>query len=216
MKGSDLVKFELMDFLMNFFVFMFVVVIIGILFGKIKFGKFNFGVLGVLFIGLFIGWFVYSLGNLIIVKGEIVVGYKVVIVMMGNGIIFFDFFDFFLIIFVVVVGLLVVKDMKVVLKKYGVRFVILGVFIIFIGGFMIYVMILLLSDKGSSVYEVFGVYIGVLISLFGLVVVLEIVGKYVEDVLKEFEKVLIKDKKEILKVVDLEGKLDVNIIILLI
>ncbi|MDX5631699.1 hypothetical protein [Clostridioides difficile] len=210
MKVSDLVKFELMDFLMNPFVLMFAAVITGILFGKIKFGKFNFGVSGALFTGLFIGWLAYSLGNLIIAKGETAAGYKAATVMMGNGIISSDFFDFFLIIFVAAVGLLAAKDMKAVLKKYGARFVILGVLITFIGGSMTYAMTLLSSDKGSSAYEVSGVYTGALTSSPGLAAALETAGKHAEDVSKEFEKASIKDKKEILKVVDPEGKLDVN------
>ncbi len=60
------------------------------------------------------------------------------------------------------------KDMKAVLKKYGARFVILGVLITFIGGSMTYAMTLLSSDKGSSAYEVSGVYTGALTSSPGL------------------------------------------------
>ncbi len=108
--------------------------------------------------------------------------------MMGNGIISSDFFDFFLIIFVAAVGLLAAKDMKAVLKKYGARFVILGVLITFIGGSMTYAMTLLSSDKGSSAYEVSGVYTGALTSSPGLAAALETAGKHAEDVSKEFEK----------------------------
>jgi putative transport protein len=196
-------QFELMDFLMNPFVLMFTAVIAGILFGKIRFGRFSFGISGTLFTGLLIGWLVFRLGERILEQGEGVDGFKAADTMMANGIISSDFFNFFLILFVAAVGLLASKDMKAVIKKYGIRFVLLGILITFVGGAMTYGVTLALTsgDSNASAYEISGVYTGALTSSPGLAAALETAGKHSEGIALVYENATLEEKQEILDIV---------------
>jgi putative transport protein len=196
-------QFELMNFLMNPFVLMFTAVIAGILFGKIKFGKFSFGISGTLFTGLFIGWLVFRLGERVLAQGEGAEGFKAANTMMANGIISSDFFNFFLILFVAAVGLLASKDMKAVIKKYGIRFVVLGILVTFVGGAMTYGVTLAFTsgESSASAYEVSGVYTGALTSSPGLAAALETARKHSEGIDLVYENATLEEKQEILDIV---------------
>lgn len=182
-------RFELMAFLMNPFVLMFAAVITGILFGKVKFGKtFTFGISGTLFTGLLFGWLASDLGTSVVAQGETAAGFKAATTMLKNGIISSDFFNFFLVLFVTAVGLLAAKDLKAVIRKYGMKFVILGVVTTFAGGAMTYAMTLITTHGGASAtpYEVSGVYTGALTSSPGLAAALETAGKESEKVAAKY------------------------------
>ena len=69
------------------------------------------------------------------------------------------------------VGLLAAKDMRVVLKKYGGRFIALGLLITFVGALSTYAATSLMEDMDP--YEVAGVYTGALTSSPGLAAALE-------------------------------------------
>jgi len=123
-------QFNLAVWIMNPFVLMMITVFLGMFFGKIKFGKFTFGVSGCLFVGLIIGWWVYKLASTF-PKTES--GYNEALELIKNGVIDKGFFTLFLILFIAAVGLLAAKDIGIIIKKYGSKFIILGFLITFTG-----------------------------------------------------------------------------------
>jgi len=152
-------QFNLAVWIMNPFVLMMITVFLGMLFGKIKFGKFTFGVSGCLFVGLVIGWRVYRLASTF-PKTE--PGYNTALQLIKSGVIDKAFFTLFLILFIAAVGLLAAKDIGVIIKKYGSKFIVLGFLITFVGATATYGMALILP--GINSYEVTGVYTGALTS----------------------------------------------------
>jgi len=154
--------------LSNPFVLMFITVVTGLLFGKIKFGRFNFGVSGALFTGIIIGWLITEYANNF---PEGVSGYESLESMLKVGIIPKELFDMFLILFIASVGLLAAKDMNIVVKKYGAKFIILGLLITSVSAAATYGMTRL--SGGINPYTVEGVYTGALTSSPGLAAALE-------------------------------------------
>ena len=114
-------QFNLVAWIMNPFVLMMITVFLGMLFGKIKFGKCTFGVSGCLFVGLVIGWWVYRLASAF-PKNEL--GYNTTLQLIKSGVIDKDFFTLFLIFFIAAVGLLAAKDIGIIIKKYGSKFIV--------------------------------------------------------------------------------------------
>ncbi len=188
-------KFNLTAWILNPFILMFLSVFIGMLFGKIKFGKFNFGVSGTLFSGLIIGWWALGYANTL---GD----NKAAIELINVGVIPKAFFYLFLILFVAAVGLLAAKDMGVVLKKYGAKFVILGFIITFLGATATYGMTLL--SPGSNPYEVSGVYTGALTSSPGLAAAIETAKGHSSKRVEYFNKANLEEKKFILEDIGLD------------
>ncbi|MCY6371918.1 hypothetical protein [Clostridium ganghwense] len=201
-----MIKFDVIAWLTNPFILMFVAVFTGLLFGKIKFGKFNFGVSGTLFTGLIIGWWVYGYGNKIVSAGKDAQGFKVAKKMMDSGIVSKDFFILFLVLFVAAVGLLAAKDMGTVLKKYGAKFVILGFLITLFGAAGTYGMTHL--SKGSSPYEVSGVYTGALTSSPGLAAALETAKGHAADRVEKFDEMTDAEKDKFFRILDPSGKIN--------
>jgi putative transport protein len=193
-----------MAFVCSPFFLMFVAVITGLAFGKIKFGTFNFGTSGTLFTGLVVGWLAYRLGGSILAAGESAAGYTAAAVMMRNGIISTDFFNFFLILFVAAVGILAGKDLKAILRKYGVRFIIMGVLTTAVGFCAVYGVTLAVTHTGignASPYEVTGVYTGALTSSPGLAAALETSGKESLLVGERYKNYSYEEKLDILEIV---------------
>lgn len=201
-------KFDGMDFLMNPFILMFVAIGAGLLFGKIKFGKFNFGPSGALFTGLLLGWLIYGFGINIIEKGQDAAGYMAATRMIQDGIINAYFLDASLIFFVATVGLLAAKDMGVVLKKYGAKFVALALIITFVGAGATYATMALLDETNS--YEVSGLYVGALTSSPGLGAALETAADHAEVYSKSYKSEPDDVKAMVLSVIDPSGKLTVE------
>lgn len=187
-------KFDVIAWILNPFILMFLAVFTGMLFGKIRFGKFNFGVSGTLFSGLIIGWWAYRYASNL---GENSSAVKLV----KAQVIPKDFFYLFLILFVAAVGLLAAKDMGVVLKKYGAKFVILGFIITLLGAGATYGMTLLSGalDIKSTPYEVSGVYTGALTSSPGLAAAIETAKGHSSHRVEEFENATIEEKETILE-----------------
>ncbi len=194
--------FELSKWLMNPFVLMFFAVFTGMIFGKIKFGKFSFGVSGTLFTGLVIGWGVVKFANGF-VDGDTYFGAATSF--LSKGIIPKDFFFLFLILFVATVGLLAAKDIGAVLKKYGAKFVILGLIITFVGAAATYGMTIVTTkvfDSNSTPYEISGVYTGALTSSPGLAAATETATKHAEKVVEEYPSMDTKEKTKVLNMID--------------
>lgn len=187
-------KFDVIGWILNPFILMFLAVFTGMLFGKIKFGKFNFGVSGTLFSGLVIGWWAYGYAGKL---GENSAAAK----LLKAQVIPKDFFYLFLILFVAAVGLLAAKDMGVVLKKYGAKFVILGFIVTLLGAGATYGMTLIsgaLNIK-STPYEVSGVYTGALTSSPGLAAAMETAKGHATHRVEDFENTSLEEKQVILE-----------------
>lgn len=190
-------KFDVVGWITNPFVLMFIAVFTGMIFGKIKFGKFNFGVSGTLFTGLLIGWWALSYAKDFQEKDT---GFEAAQKLIKSGVISKDFFSLFLILFVAAVGLLAAKDMGAVLKRYGMKFVVLGFLITFLGAAATYGMTILSSD--ASPYEVSGVYTGALTSSPGLAAAIETARGHATDWSNQYETLQADKKMEFLKLLD--------------
>lgn len=200
-----MIKFGVIEIITNPLILMFLAVATGLLFGKIKFGKFSFGVSGTLFTGLIIGWGIYRYGNNILAMGQDAAGYKAASKMISQGIVSSDFFSLSLIFFVAAVGLLAAKDMGAVLKKYGSKFIVLGMLITFIGALATYGATFLVPS--GNVYEVAGVYTGALTSSPGLGAAIETAKGHAGDYVNDYENLSDKAKDKMLLIVDSTGSL---------
>jgi putative transport protein len=194
-------QFNLAAWIMNPFVLMMITVFLGMFFGKIKFGKFTFGVSGCLFVGLVIGWWVYRLASTF---SKTESGYKEALELIKNGVIDKSFFTLFLILFIAAVGLLAAKDIGVIIKKYGSKFIILGFLITFTGAAATYGMALILP--GINSYEIAGVYTGALTSSPGLAAALESAREHSSQLVENYDSLSERKKQELLKAIDLFEK----------
>ena len=194
-------QFNFAAWIMNPFVLMMITVFLGMLFGKIKFGKFTFGVSGCLFVGLIIGWWVYRLASTF-PKTES--GYEEALQLIKSGVIDKGFFTLFLILFIAAVGLLAAKDIGIIIKKYGSKFIVLGFLITFIGAVTTYGMALILP--GINSYEVTGVYTGALTSSPGLAAALESAREHSSQLVENYDSLSERKKQELLKAIDLFEK----------
>ncbi len=192
-------QFDYLDLIMSPFMLMFFAIGTGLLFGKLKFGKFSFGSSGALFTGLALGWIMYRFGESILEKGEGAAGYEAAKKMMDIGIIDKDFLELSLIFFVAAIGLLAAKDVGVVIRKYGAKFVVLAVIITFIGAAGSFAGMKLVP--GASSYEFSGVYVGALTSSPGLGAALETAEDHASEMVGEYENGSQKEKEHILEVI---------------
>lgn len=203
-----MIKFDFISLILNPFVLMFVTIAVGLLFGKVKFGKFSFGTSGALFVGLAIGWLVYGFAQKIYDSNDAAAqGMKAAVqIMEGNGgkIINNYFFSTALIIFVAAVGLLAAKDLGIVIKKYGAKFVVLGLLITFIGAGATYMCTAFCKD--TNAYAVAGVYTGAMTSSPGLASALETAQIHSSELAENFSEKSDSDKEVVLSVLSLDEK----------
>lgn len=198
---SSFIKFDYISLLLSPFVLMFITITLGLMFGKIKFGKFNFGTSGALFVGLAIGWAVYGYAKKIYALGDSAAGFKAAKQIMesnGGKVINQYFFTTALIVFVAAVGLLASKDLGVVLKKYGAKFVVLGLLITFIGAGATYACTAVI--KGTNPYALSGVYTGAMTSSPGLASALETAEIHANEYADKFSNLSDREKETILSV----------------
>ena len=201
-------KFEVITFMLNPFVLMFITIALGLLFGKVKFGKFNFGTSGAMFVGLAIGWLVYGYAQGIYEAGdETAAGYAAAVqIMEGNGgrVIHSYFFQASLIVFIAAVGLLAAKDIGYVLRKYGTKFVVLGLLITFVGAASTYACTAVVKDTNS--FAVAGVYTGALTSSPGLASALESAESHSKEMANNYESASPAEKKAVIRILNLDEK----------
>ena len=194
--------------MLNPFILMFVTIALGLLFGKIKFGKFSFGTSGALFVGLAIGWAVYGFAQKLYEAGdETAAGFKAAAQIMadnGGKVINNYFFQTALIMFVAAVGLLAAKDIGLVIKKYGAKFVVLGLLITLVGAGATYACTAFC--KGTNSYAVAGVYTGAMTSSPGLASALETAENHAEEYSADWANKSDKEKEAMLLVLHLDEK----------
>lgn len=195
-------KFDFVAWLLNPYVLMFFVVVTGLLFGKIKFGKFSFGSSGALFTGLVAGWWAIDYAQKFAKSDK---GFESAAALIKVGVVQKEFFNIFLILFVCAVGLLAAKDMGAVLKKYGLKFVIMGVLITALGAGATYVCTLFSANNNP--FEVSGVYTGALTSSPGLAAAIETATNYSKEQAEKYPGMTPEQKNKVLKVIDKTGAL---------
>ncbi len=167
-------KFDLMSVVMNPFFLIFLTLCVGMGAGNMKkLGKMRLGVGGPLFFGLAIGWVVKKLA-FSVKEGE--PGYDAASSLIKTNAIPSILLSVMLILFVAAVGLLASRDLGVVIKRYGLRFIALGLFITLIGAGLSYTTVLINSD--TDAFEASGIYTGALTSSPGLGAAMETAAKY--------------------------------------
>ena len=195
-------NFEFGKWFMNPFVLMFLSIFTGLLLGKIKFGKFSFGISGSLFSGLILGWLVTKYAQSIQSQSRI---FDYAQNFLAKSVIPRDFLYLFLIIFIATVGLLAAKDIGAILKKYGIKFVILGITITMIGAIVTYGMTILTTkifDAKTNPYEIVGTYTGAMTSSPGLAAANESAIKHAQRTVADFQSSSPQKKRKILNMID--------------
>lgn len=141
-------NFDLYGILFNMLFVVTFTVCVGMVLGNLDcLGRMKLGVGGPLFIGIFVGWGIYELANWILSVGLNGQGFWAKLItpstlkkiesigtfkdgiLTGVKIVPSTVYNFMLVLFVAAVGLLASKDLNIVLKKYGPRFVALGLMI---------------------------------------------------------------------------------------
>lgn len=202
------VQFDFYNVFLNPFVLMFLTIILGLLFGKIKFGKFTFGSSGALFAGMAVGWYVYSLAQDIYSGGtKATPGYSAatqILITNGGKVINSYFFTIALILFVAAVGLLAAKDLGIILKKYGPKFIVLGLIITFVGAGATYACTAF--AEGTNSYAVTGVYTGAMTSSPGLASALETAQTHASEVAAGYNDLSDDEKEAVIDILKLDKR----------
>lgn len=180
------------------FVLIFAAIFLGMLFGRIKIKSFSFGGAGPLFVGLIIGYFVLKCAKSIGEESSI---YSDAQEFISNGVINSLLFDTFLVLFVTAIGLLASNSIGVVIKKYGIKFIILGFLITFVGAAVNFGLTEVLSSN-VSFYKVSGVYSGAMTSSPGLAAALESTEREAKEQAENFGEYSDSKKDEIAKVLN--------------
>lgn len=144
--------FNFNSFIMNPFVLLFAAVFLGLLFGKVRIGKFSFGLSGALFSGIALGWSILTYAKHI-KSGS--AEYAIAQQAVSKGLISQDLFNLFLILFIAAVGLIAGKDIKGILKSYGVKLILIGLVITLSGASLTYVF--LKSSKQFDAHQISGI-----------------------------------------------------------
>ena len=116
----------LISVLTNQFFLIFLAIALGLLLGKVKIGNFSLGVSGGIFSGIVLGYIAQAWA-----KGvqEGALGYSSATNVLKTGVVSNLFFTFFLMLFLVSIGMKVGGSIGAIFKKYGVKFVVIGVMI---------------------------------------------------------------------------------------
>ena len=110
----------------NQFFLIFLAIATGLLIGKIKIGNFSLGVSGGIFSGIVIGYFAEAWAKSV---QEGALGYASAASVLKTGVVSNLFFTFFLMLFLVSIGMKVGGSIGAIFKKYGAKFVVIGVMI---------------------------------------------------------------------------------------
>lgn len=193
--------FNFTEFIFNPFVLIFASIFLGMLFGKLKIKSFSFGGSGVLFAGLFIGYFVLKYAHSFTENSEKYISAQAFIT---KGVIDNLLFNTFLVLFVTAIGLLASNSIKKVVKKYGFQFVILGFLITFVGAATSYVLTESLPQK--DIFKVSGTYSGAMTSSPSLAAALETVQSTTTKDAENFSSLSDTEKQMILDVVNSDSE----------
>ncbi|PKM89628.1 MAG: hypothetical protein CVU87_04895 [Firmicutes bacterium HGW-Firmicutes-12] len=197
--------FSYQAWLMNPFVLMCISLITGIVIGKIRIGRFDFGSSGVLFTGMFISWGVMNYAQSFTEQSPF---YQIAQKLISVGVIDISYFNLFLVLFIAAVGLLVAKDIGAIMKRYGLKFIVLGVVITAVGAACTYGAAVFNQDMNH--YEVSGVYTGSLTSSPGLAAALETAKDEAQLQAMNYAAMSKAEKERFLRVLDKTGTIRVE------
>jgi putative transport protein len=161
-------------FLTDPIVLIFLASVTGLLLGQLKIGIFKLGKSGSLFSGLLIGWVVYYLYALPYLNDSSAPAYARRI--LERGVVSQDYFNISLILFIAASALLAAKGFGYIIRKYGIRFLLLGFFMTFIGALLSYASVFIFTAQNS--FAIAGTYNGALTSSVGLAAALEVVENF--------------------------------------
>ena len=181
-----------MSILLNAYVLLFAAIFLGSIFSKVRIKGFAIGSAGVLFAGIAIGYVSLTLAGRITPDSSL---YAQAQELIQNEIIPNQMTDIFMMIFICSVGLIAGKDLLGVMKKYGVKFILLALVITLVGAAGTYGFTCL--SKNHSTYEVSGVYTGALTSTSGLAVALETAAGHSWEEIRDFDIQSERKKEEI-------------------
>ena len=190
----------------NQFFLMFLTVACGLMIGKIKIGNFSLGVSGGIFSGIIIGYFVtrWAQG---IQEGE--AAYQTAAGILKNGVVANIFFIFFLLLFLLSIGLKVGGSIGAIFKKYGFKFVVIGVSIPLVSMLMaVALQFVVLENNGVTVHETVGMFAGAMTSTPGYGTALD--ASNAIDYKTMYTEGENKQKEEMLKIIDPSGELTVE------
>ena len=156
----------IINILTNQFLLLFLTIATGLLLGKIKIKNFSLGVSGGIFTGIVIGWLVMNFANQAREGGT---GYSSAARILKSGIVAPAFFTFFLLLFLAAIGLTVGKNIGMIFKKYGIRFVVIGVVIPLASMIVAVGCMKFANIKGDKItgFEIAGMYTGAMTSTPG-------------------------------------------------
>lgn len=172
----------------------FIVLLLGTLLGKLKIGKVGFGASGPLFAGIGVGWLVIFLAKNV---SEGTPNYKLAQTLISSDVVPSEYFILFLSLFICSVGLLASKNLKFILKKYGAKFIIIGV-VITISGAAAALGIVSLS-KNYQPHQLVGAYSGALSNNPGLAAALDTADTQTDQNIEMYEQLEYSKQQKIIK-----------------
>ena len=190
----------------NQFFLMFLTIVFGLMIGKIKIGNFSLGVSGGIFSGIIIGYFVtrWAQG---VQEGE--AAYQTAAGILKNGVVANIFFIFFLLLFLLSIGLKVGGSIGTIFKKYGFKFVVIGVSIPLISMLMAVILqFVVLGNNNVTEHETAGMFAGAMTSTPGYGTALD--ASNAIDYKTMYTEGENKQKEEMLKIIDPSGELTVE------
>ena len=190
----------------NQFFLMFLTIAFGLMIGKIKIGNFSLGVSGGIFSGIIIGYFVtrWAQG---VQEGE--AAYQTAAGILKNGVVANIFFIFFLLLFLLSIGLKVGGSIGTIFKKYGFKFVVIGVSIPLVSMLMAVVLqFAVLGNNDVTEHETAGMFAGAMTSTPGSGTALD--ASNAIDYKTMYTEGENKQKEEMLKIIDPSGELTVE------
>lgn len=190
----------------NQFFLMFLTIAFGLMIGKIKIGNFSLGVSGGIFSGIVIGYFVtrWAQG---VQEGE--AAYQTAAGILKNGVVANIFFIFFLLLFLLSIGLKVGGSIGTIFKKYGFKFVVIGVSIPLISMLMAVILqFVVLGNNDVTEHETAGMFAGAMTSTPGYGTALD--ASNAIDYKTMYTEGENKQKEEMLKIIDPSGELTVE------
>lgn len=183
---------------------LFATLIVGNILGEIRIRNFSVGSGMVLFTGIFLSYFSLKAANGI---GPDSAYYKAAETLIASNIITDKVSDIFLMLFICSVGLLTGPKLMPVLKKYGIKFVVVAMVITTVGASGTILSTKILTNIHPR--EVAGTYTGALTSTTGLSASLEAAANSAEKKFENFQELDEKKQAEIIAIVgepDAKGK----------
>lgn len=190
--------------LTNQFFLMFLSIATGLLIGRIKIKSFSLGVSGGIFTGIVIGYLTTRWAHTVSEGG---VGYANAKRILSTGVVAQVFFTFFLLLFLVSIGLKVGSSIGTIFKKYGMKFVVIGISIPVVSMLVACVLYgsVLSSNQSITPFETIGMYAGSMTTTPGYGTALDAAGHVDYGTL--YKEASEEDKDKMLLKIDPSGTL---------